>query len=463
MLGFISVMLLHGAAAAAEGAGQQTEIPAPSGVRRGLVHARPECQATTTLSGTMGAKKDDLLVDFTQHTSKVWVTHKVDIDAHEDQCISEVLLTTDVMQRGCEFRLLFRSDGTSPDLQLIDARLEADSFCPGWPDDKEGSYLWRPTWNAPRLTISRDKVPDRTADRSCVRLQMGIDGDLPMAQPNGKAEFAIHDLVILGVFDSVGDTQAVCPAERPPPSPSPPVAVAISEAEGGRGSLDVAVGGSFSQHHYRQEATILGADLYDHDVTFGGGVTGPSSAAGIDLTVRYGAGVWGIEGAAALDYGPFITLPEFGEALSMLTDDVSLVGVLRRDNELFRPAARAGWSLTALTVFNQTFGGTTDAPTILLETNRFLAQAGSIGLELGVGRARGLNGWLKYDAGFSGTYFSSSSLGLEVSVPIANNWSVRPYHKTRMGSWAVYGDNQVQLGVVELTSYRFGLAVGYSM
>jgi hypothetical protein len=418
----------------------------------------------------LGAEKENLLIDFAAHSSQVWVTHKVDVDAHEDQCISEVLVTTNVMNRGCEFRLLFRGDGIATDLQLIDARLSADSFCAGWPDEAEGAYQWLPHWNAPRLKLSRGKVPDRTADRSCVELQMSIVGELKMAASKQKTKFAINDLVIRGVFDSVGDTQAVCPAKTPPPPPppppKPPPKPPAPKAEDV--GLSVAVGGALSLHHYIQEG-VWGGGLYPFDMVFGGDVTESVKSPGVDLFVRYGAGWLAVEGSAALNYGPFAKFPEFGEPVEFATDEISLTGVMSWNQELFQPGARLGWIGQAATLFEAEGAQSPEEAAesgIFVRNQAHFFNAVAVGMEVGLGRRKGVNGRLRLDLGFSGNYHSSTSFAADLSIPISGGWSIRPYHKSRVGSYAIHrknGDTAEQVGLIENANYRFGIAAAFSM
>jgi hypothetical protein len=110
------------------------------GIHLGLPLARDSCPYMPTLSGVVDDLNSSSKMDLTIAEPMVWVSHKLDIDKVEDQCIAEVLIQSKVLNRGCEFSLLFRSDGVTPGLRLQHASFEADSFCPGWLDE-QGRHL----------------------------------------------------------------------------------------------------------------------------------------------------------------------------------------------------------------------------------------------------------------------------------------------------------------------------------
>jgi len=152
----------------------------------------------------------------------VRLTHKLDVDASEDRCIVEVVLSHQP-DRGCAYDLVFAATRRSSSLLLTEMRLSADSFCPGWLDGRETGdpndgnsfkYISRPELE---LSLSTMEVPDSVADESCTTLQGVVSGSVRLQQMNGSRptsnneRFDLSSVQFSGDYLSMGDVAAMCP------------------------------------------------------------------------------------------------------------------------------------------------------------------------------------------------------------------------------------------------------------
>jgi hypothetical protein len=186
------------------------------------------CETSARIDGGIETRSNGtrLSVTYTRNeVPLVKVSHKLDIDEYEDRCIAAVDVVARVAGRGCELRMTFRgAPSRTGGLVLTKATLAADSFCPGWPDDFEGQYKWVPnsSEDVVRLLPTVDKVPDRTADRSCVDLTLKLAGSMRLVSSGRELTFDPSKLRVSGTFLSKGDTELRCPPQRASPSSAHP-------------------------------------------------------------------------------------------------------------------------------------------------------------------------------------------------------------------------------------------------
>ena len=105
-------------------------------------------------------------IDYSGGKVVVSSVHKVDVDAIEDGCVSQLELTVSLAQGQCPLRLVFKG-GNGSFGGLVEARLTADSACPGFLDAVEGVYSSPPGF-APWRYLGPQVVPERMASRVCL-------------------------------------------------------------------------------------------------------------------------------------------------------------------------------------------------------------------------------------------------------------------------------------------------------
>ena len=174
----------------------------------------------TTASGTFLSERGELIP--VSPETIVRLTHKLDVDASEDRCIVEVSLSHQP-DRGCAYDLVFTATRRSSSLLLTEMHLSADSFCPGWLDDRETGdpndvnsfkYISRPELE---LSLSTMEVPDSVADESCTTLQGAVAGSVRLQQMSGSRptsnneRFDLSSVQFSGEYLSRGDVASTCP------------------------------------------------------------------------------------------------------------------------------------------------------------------------------------------------------------------------------------------------------------
>jgi len=127
-------------------------------------------------------------------------------------------------ERGCQYVMRFNAVRGSHKLQLTSLKLDADSWCPGWGDHRETgeagnsrSYTKAMGSDGLSLQLSRSRVPDHVADRSCTELSLATGGEVFLTRGiGGRSErFSFEKLRFSGRYDSVGEPSSFCPS--PPP------------------------------------------------------------------------------------------------------------------------------------------------------------------------------------------------------------------------------------------------------
>ncbi|WP_257457671.1 hypothetical protein [Archangium lipolyticum] len=152
-------------------------------------------------------------IDYSGGRVTVTAVHKVDVDAVEDRCVARLEFTVSLARGECPLRLVFTGrNGVQGG--LTEARLTADSACPGFLDAVEGVY-GTPEGFAPWLHLGPREVPERMAERVCMRsVRLGFPAyplRLYRASPS-PAELTVNlgGLELHGELLSTGDPEAKC-------------------------------------------------------------------------------------------------------------------------------------------------------------------------------------------------------------------------------------------------------------
>lgn len=179
---------------------------------------KPEitCPNNARHTGTL-TTPSGLELDLSGATAGLRLEHKLDIDAHEDRCITDVWIDAHHGDSGCALTLHYKANPKfngrpgSARYVLVSGKVIADSFCPGWDDVVEDKYVWTPRSSAPNLVLSKDDIDDRTARESCVSISAQLDGTLKARRLMGSGvELDVSKFSVGGTFPSVGDTAGVC-------------------------------------------------------------------------------------------------------------------------------------------------------------------------------------------------------------------------------------------------------------
>ena len=447
-----AIVTLSSAASAEPG----SNIPEPSGRRQGLDLARPTCPYDAQIVGTLGDTRTNQTIDLSVADANVWVTHKVDIDAVEDQCISEVEIRSKVMERGCEFSLLFQADGLRPGLHLSHAFLEADSFCPGWPDDMEGRYEWLLGWDSPRLTLSQDKVNERTADRSCVNLQMSVDGEITLRSGSRKTQFSLDGMSVRGTFDSVGDTQTICPGTSQRVNvPKQPAPAQENKRFNARyaGQLGIEIEAKAYELDSRADGVL--------DVSWGE-VGGPSVGQGIHLSNRFIPKSFG--GELLVSHVPHrVDMEIFEDPVQVSTTDLQLGGIARLPSQNFRPAIKLGSRVSSAPVFTEECDvEQLDEPAYTCEISyeSVTFPKALLGLDIDGHIAMAyVRAWADLVFGFG--YYSGVAGGAEISIDLSDFLYVNGSLELRQESHKVNADDGALRGVLTLKTSAIGIQLGW--
>jgi hypothetical protein len=191
------------------------------GEREAPREGRQSCPYSSSNSGIIRSTQNEVI--HIDPATNIYVQHKVDIDSLEDRCINAVLIEHQP-ERGCKYVMRFDAVRGSHKLQLTSLRLDADSWCPSWGDHRETgesgssrSYTKAMGSDGLSLQLSRSRVPDHVADRSCTELSMATGGEVFLTRGiGGRSErFSFEKLRFSGRYDSVGEPSSFCPS--PPP------------------------------------------------------------------------------------------------------------------------------------------------------------------------------------------------------------------------------------------------------
>lgn len=151
-------------------------------------------------------------IDFDKAAATVY--HKRDVDQYEDGCIYEVGLS---LTRGDGCTLYVNAGGTliGNSLLITDFSFTADSQCPGFPDNIEGTYANYGGLKNPTITLSVVEVPDYNSPTSCFSSSMTInlEGFVKAYGIAQELEILKSAIIVSGDFTSSGSTSAKCPCK----------------------------------------------------------------------------------------------------------------------------------------------------------------------------------------------------------------------------------------------------------
>ena len=153
-----------------------------------------------------GSLKSDLTtLEFT--VADVILKHRMDVDQWEDGIIAEVRIT---LQRDDGCRLEVKAQGCPDSLGYMPVTsvvLQADAFCPGWPQEREGLYV--PVGTGPLGTIQLEnvQVPGREQSNVCFdsSIALFLSASLQNAANGAPLNIQPTDLAVTGRLWSTGD------------------------------------------------------------------------------------------------------------------------------------------------------------------------------------------------------------------------------------------------------------------
>jgi hypothetical protein len=187
----------------------------PVEVDPGYIDEGPSTDAGTcgalALSGTL--RTSEVPIDYSGGQVSVKSVHKVDVDAIEDGCVSQLELTVSLSRGQCPLRLVFQGKNGGFG-GLSEVRLTADSACPGFLDAVEGLYT-SPAGFAPWSYLGPQQVSERMASSICLNpVWLGFpDKDLRLYRTSpSPAELTVNlkGLELRGELLSTGDANARC-------------------------------------------------------------------------------------------------------------------------------------------------------------------------------------------------------------------------------------------------------------
>ena len=145
----------------------------------------------------------------------VEVLHKRDVDEWEDGCISAVTMVLK-SGTGCTLTIEagehFNLDGF---LHIENLTFEADSQCPGFPDDVEGLYADLTGMVTAGLELGVTDVPGYDVPKSCLNTTFEVHLEGILSEGGGGKELQVLPtlLVVDGDFLSTGEYPLTCPCQ----------------------------------------------------------------------------------------------------------------------------------------------------------------------------------------------------------------------------------------------------------
>jgi N-acetylneuraminic acid mutarotase len=153
-------------------------------------------------------------IPYDRGTVTVKASHKVDADIIEDGCVSALELTVKAPGGACALTLSFKGFNSSGFGGISAVSLVADSSCPGFPDDIEGTYTADPGYG-PWSYEGLQTVPLRMASSVCAKgVTMGFP-DKPLRLFRQSPTFRelsvnLKGLALSGNLFSEGSASARC-------------------------------------------------------------------------------------------------------------------------------------------------------------------------------------------------------------------------------------------------------------
>ena len=163
-----------------------------------------------SVSGDYNTEVSEIAFD----AADVELEHKRDVDEFEDGCITRVEIELSV-GGGCWLRIIAGEYLTELDnLEILDVEFTADSFCPGFADDIEGTYVNTGGLTTAEVEVGAEEVPGDNVAESCVQTDIHVLLEGLLNRESDSAELVVDqtEIVIDGEFESTGDTESSCPA-----------------------------------------------------------------------------------------------------------------------------------------------------------------------------------------------------------------------------------------------------------
>lgn len=162
-----------------------------------------------TVGGVFHTTEAD--VAFASVTSTV--QHKIDVDPQEDGCIVRLVLdlrASGASAAGCTLRLEFGTVNAAWG-GLTKAVFQAESFCPGFPDVKEGIYTSVPGYG-PWWYVGPTRVTPALATDVCVSGKFAFPDKAFLLKRSDGVAMAVNlkDLTVTGDFHSIGSPEVTC-------------------------------------------------------------------------------------------------------------------------------------------------------------------------------------------------------------------------------------------------------------
>jgi len=176
------------------------------------------CVTSLSATGTIRAVDLGTDLDVSQAVTTAAMVHRQDVDPLDGGCIARFDVSFSFHDGGCELVMTFgsKSDGYGG---LLDVSFAADSFCPNFPDEEEGTYqigwqdfgydLYLAEW-----FTGVSAVEDHDAARSCLE---NVEIRLPQTtlwmirQTDGQfLKLSLEGLTLTGVIQSEGNPDARC-------------------------------------------------------------------------------------------------------------------------------------------------------------------------------------------------------------------------------------------------------------
>ena len=185
-----------GAGEACDGSGQCQSVACGQGL-------------PTTVSGPFETGVAAVPLD----TALVEVRHKRDVDPWEDGCIASVHLHL-ALGEGCRLRVLAGGRYLlGGGLEIQEVEFVADSFCPGFTDDEEGTYSGIAHLTVGEVVPGVSEVPGDNLAEACVRTSFTVrlQGELWRVGDGQPLPLALSEIAVAGEFVSLGDPGLSCP------------------------------------------------------------------------------------------------------------------------------------------------------------------------------------------------------------------------------------------------------------
>jgi hypothetical protein len=140
------------------------------------------------------------------------LSHKQDIDPSEDGCIVSVTIELGYAA-GCVLEVSAYGSIQAGALEIQDLGFYADSQCPGFSDDKEGSYYIQGALDIGRVSPGTLTVPDQNAATSCfsTTLTLQLAGTLTASEIADPLVISQSEILVTGEVLSTGSTSSKCP------------------------------------------------------------------------------------------------------------------------------------------------------------------------------------------------------------------------------------------------------------